>query len=313
MDKFAHIKCANKLEDIYINSKIIKILPKYFKDKYIIKTNPFILNEIQYLNTGGYEIVLPFIKEEIDSFKAITIFNDTLAKLENLNVTVASTDIKIQDFNSKILFMEGKNILAFFINQAIKKALKFLERDLKYTEVLIIDDKNNDNTYNIIDAIYSELNYLTIFTERADYFTEYAKKIYADTGLNLQILEQNKSAIKDADLIINLSSNINLDYFYKRGAIYFDLCGNSEKTIEILRKREDLNIIDDLIMSYNNSSIDNSLLETILYTKYEYFENFVVSKQYPENKNLISNIIKSNNLNIIAFSQHGNIIRKYNS
>lgn len=311
MDKFAYIKCVDKLEDIYIKSKIMRILPKYFKDKYIIKTNPFILNEIQYLNTGGYEIVLPFIKEEIDSFKAITIFNDTLAKLEDLNVTVASTNIKIQDFDSKILFMEGKNILAFFILQAIKKALKFLERDLKYTEVLIIDDKNNDNTYNIIDAIYSELNYLTIFTERADYFTEYAKKIYADTGLNLQILEQNKSAIKDADLIINLSSNINLDYFYKRGAIYFDLCNNSEKTVEILRKREDLNIIDDLIMSYNNSSISNSLLETILYIKYEYFKDFVVSKQY--NKSLIYNIIKSNNLNIIAFSQNGNIIRKYNS
>lgn len=311
MDKFAYIKCADKLEDIYIKSKIMRILPKYFKDKYIIKTNPFILNEIQYLNTRGYEIVLPFIKEEIDSFKAITIFNDTLAKLEDLNVTVASTDIKIQDFNSKILFMEGKNILAFFMLQAIKKALKFLERDLKYTEVLIIDDKNSDNTYNIIDAIYSELNYLTIFTERADYFTEYAKKIYADTGLNLQILEQNKSAIKDADLIINLSSNINLDYFYKRGAIYFDLCNNSEKTVEILRKREDLNIIDDLIMSYNNSSISNSLLETVLYIKYEYFKDFVVSKQY--NKSLISNIIKSNNLNIIAFSQNGNIIRKYNS
>lgn len=311
MDKFAHIKCADKLENIYIKSKIMKILPKYFKDKYIIKTNPFILDEIQYLNTGGYEIVLPFIKEEIDSFKAITIFNDTLSKLEDLSVTVASTDIKIQDFNSKILFMEGKNILAFFMLQAIKKALKFLERDLKYTEVLIIDDKNSDNTYNIIDAIYSELNYLTVFTERADYFTEYAKKIYADTGLNLQILEQNKSAIKDADLIINLSSNINLDYFYKRGAIYFDLCNNSEKTVEILRKREDLNIIDDLIMSYNNSSIDNSLLETVLYIKYEYFKDFVVSKQY--NKSLISNIIKSNNLNIIAFSQYGNIIRKYNS
>lgn len=311
MDKFAHIKCIDKVENIYIKSKLIRILPKYFKDKYIIKTNPFILNEIQYLNTGGYEIVLPFIKEEIDSFKAITIFNDTLSKLEDLRVTVASTDIKIQDFNSKILFMEGKNILAFFMLQAIKKALKFLERDLKYTEVLIIDDKNSDNTYNIIDAIYSELNYLTVFTERADYFTEYAKKIYADTGLNLQILEQNKSAIKDADLIINLSSNINLDYFYKRGAIYFDLCNNSEKTVEILRKREDLNIIDDLIMSYNNSSIDNSLLETVLYIKYEYFKDFVVSKQY--NKSLISNIIKSNNLNIIAFSQNGNIIRKYNS
>lgn len=311
MDKFAHIKCADKVENIYIKSKIIRILPKYFKDKYIIKTNPFILNEIQYLNTGGYEIVLPFIKEEMDSFKAITIFNDTLAKLEDLNVTVASTDIKIQDFKSKIFFMEGKNILTFFILQAIKKALKFLERDLKYTEVLIIDDKNSDNTYNIIDAIYSELNYLTVFTERADYFTEYAKKIYADTGLNLQILEQNKSAIKDADLIINLSSNINLDYFYKRGAIYFDLCNNSEKTVEILRKREDLNIIDDLIMSYNNISIDNSLLETVLYIKYEYFKDFVASKQY--NKSLIYNIIKSNNLNIIAFSQNGNIIRKYNS
>lgn len=311
MDKFAYIKCADKVENIYVKSKLIKILPKYFKDKYIIKTNPFILNEIQYLNTGGYEIVLPFIKEEIDSFKAITIFNDTLSKLEDLSVTVASTDIKIQDFDSKILFMEGKNILTFFMPQAIKKALKFLERDLKYTEVLIIDDKNSDNTYNIIDAIYSELNYLTVFTERADYFTEYAKKIYADTGLNLQILEQNKSAIKDADLIINLSSNINLDYFYKRGAIYFDLCNNSEKTVEILRKRDDLNIIDDLIMSYNNSSIDNSLLETVLYIKYEYFKDFVVSKQY--NKSLISNIIKSNNLNIIAFSQNGNIIRKYNS
>lgn len=311
MDKFAHIKCADKVENIYIKSKIIRILPKYFKDKYIIKTNPFILNEIQYLNIRGYEIVLPFIREEMDSFKAITIFNDTLAKLEDLNVTVASTGIKIQDFKSKIFFMEGKNILTFFILQAIKKALKFLERDLKYTEVLIIDDKNSDDTYNIIDAIYSELNYLTIFTERADYFTEYAKKIYADTGLNLQILEQNKSAIKDADLIINLSSNINLDYFYKRGAIYFDLCNNSEKTVEILRKREDLNIIDDLIMSYNNISIDNSLLETVLYIKYEYFKDFVVSKQY--NKNLISNIIKSNNLNIIAFSQYGNIIRRYNS
>ncbi len=314
MDRFSYIKCADCETNICVKPKIIKYLPKFFKDKYIVKTNPFVLNEINYLDTYGYEVILPFLKEETETFKAVTIFNKTSAILENLNVSTASTDIKIQDFDSKILFMGGKNIRFFFIIQSIKKVLKFLKKDLKYTEVLIIDG-GDDNTYNIIDAVYRELNYLTVFTNRSNCFTDYSKKIYEDTGLNLQILEQNKSAIKQADLIINLCAdiNINFDYFYKRGAIYFDLCNNTNKTLEILRKREDLIIIDDLIISYNNCSINNSLLESILYIKYETFKDFIVYKQYPKDKNLISNIIKSNRLNIIGFSQYGNIIKKYSS
>lgn len=315
MDKFAYLKCAERKEDIFIKSKFLKLLPQYFKNKYIIKTNPFIINKIEYLDVEGFEIILPLIKEELVGPKSQIIIKDTLFKLEEMGVITALTDIELSQTESKIIFMNGKSLIEFFIFFSIKKVLKFTGKDIKYIEIIIIDNGDDNSTYNMIDAIYEEINYLSIFTNRPEYFEEYSEKIFCDTGLNLQIIEQNKSALREADIIINLSSSneFNFDYFYKRGSIYIELSNNKEKTLEILRKRQDINIIDDIVISCDNKSIKNSLLEALLFIKSEFFRNFINCNEYPENKIIVNDIFKSYNLNIVGFCQYGNFIRQYKS
>lgn len=315
MHKFAYIKCAEKKQDIFIKSKFLKILPQYFKDKYIIKKNPFIINELEYLNVEGFEIILPLIKDELVTLKSQIIIKDTLFKLEEMGVITALTDIELPEIESKIIFMNGKSLIEFFILSSIKKALKFTQKDMKYIEIIIIDNEDNNSTYNIIEAIYEEINYLSVFTKRPECFEEYAEKIFCDTGLNLQIIEQNKSALKEADIIINLASSdeFNFDYFYKKGSIYIELSQNKEKTLEILRKRQDINIIDDIVLSCDNKSIKNSLFENLLFIKNIFFQNFINYNEYPKNKIIVNDIFKSYNLNIVGFCQYGNFIRQYKS
>lgn len=311
MDKFVYLKFAEKRQDIPIDSKIIKLLPWYFKYKYIIEKTPLIIKEIEYLDIEGYEVIIPLLESELNSPKSDIIIENTLFKLENMEVLTATTDINYFRPESNIQFMYGKNLMSFFILEAIKRILKFTRRTIQHTEVIIIDNDDESSTYNIIDSIYEELNYFTIFTNRREYFEEYSEKIYSDTGLNLQITEQNKSALKSADIIINLSadSTFNFDYFYKKGAVYFELSGNSQKTLEILRKRQDITIIDDIIINCDNKTIKNNILEAVLYIKNSAFRSFVDYNKCTENKNYST--MKYNNINIVGFYQYGNIIRQY--
>lgn len=315
MDKFAYLKCAEKKEDIIFKPKILKFMPKYFKDKYIIKSNPIIINSIEYLGINGYNITLPILKCEIEGQKAELVLKNTIAELDNMEViSFTSTDIKTP-LECNLIFLDGKRILKFFIFEAIKKILKFINKDIKYTEFLIIDNEDSDSTYNILNLIYEEINYLTLYTTRSEYFNDFIDKIYSDTGLNVQTINKNNQVMKEADIIINLSksNDINFDYFYKRGAVFFDLSGNSERTLDLLRKRNDLNVIDDLIFNCDTKNIKNNILETVLYIKESVFKDFIDCGICPQPKNSIMKISLKNKLNIIGFCQYGNIIRDYKS
>lgn len=315
MDKFAYLKYTETKKDIPINSIFINILPQYFKDKYIIKKNPLIINEIGYLDIEGYEIKLPLLEFETNTLKIETVIKKTVTELEQMGVVIATTDIKLCELYTQIIFINGKHLLNFFIAQALKRVLKFIQKDIKYIEILVIDSQDNYSTYNLINSIYTEINYLTLYTKRTEYFKNYIDKINLDTGLNLQIIEQNKSALKDADIIINLCNDdkINFDYFYKKGAVYFELSNNYNKALELLRKRQDINIIDDLIINCDTKHIKNNILEMVLYIKYSEFRDFINVDSFINNINLSSNIIEQNNLNIVGFCQYGNIIKQYNS
>lgn len=315
MEKFAYLKCAQNNRDIHIKSRFIRFMPKYFRDKYIVKNNPIFVEDIEILNVLGYNITVPIFETEIESLKANTVLDNTLKNLEFMDVISISSDIPIDCSKSKIVYMDGKNILQFFLLYSLQKAIKFTDKNIKYAEILIIDGDDEYKTYNTIKSIYDSINYLTLFTYRPEFFKSFAEKIYSDTGLNLQIVEQNKSAIKDADIIINLSADIkvNFDYFYKKGAIYFELSDNIQKELELLRKREDINVIDNISFSCNGKYVENSILESILYVSTICFKDFIDKNLYPENKIEISKFIKSVNLNITGFYQYGNIIRQYKS
>ena len=42
----------------------------------------------------------------------------------------------------------------------------------------------------VLDLIYEDLNYLTVVTDRSEYFTDFAETVYEETGLLVQMSEK---------------------------------------------------------------------------------------------------------------------------
>lgn len=315
MDKFTCIKCVENKQDIPIKNKIVSKLPWYFKDKYILKKMPYNIEDISFMDVPGLEVTLNFLEREMKGSKIERVIAYMLDDLYQREVCVAYTDTALQLHHTSIVFFEGKNLMSFFIWPVIKKALKYTNKELRNVEIFIIDNDDDNNTYNIIEAIYEEINFLTLFTNRAEYFRNYQEEIYSTTGLNLQIVDKNKALLKDADVIINLSDLLEerYDYFFKKGALYIDLAHNENKTLELLRKRTDINVLDNVIFSINNKRMDNSKIEAALYIKYRTFYDYICSYKYPKNKQAVYEIIKNEKLDITGFYHYRTIIRQYKS
>lgn len=281
--KFASICYCKTIDDIRING-IIKRMPKRLVDFYIKKKNPYMYKEVTLLEAEGLEVTLPLLQEEEYTQKWDEILAKTLEELKEKEVEIIIPPAKCVFPNSTMKIADGKAIFALLLNPVIDKCLKYFQKEKKHSEFLIIDG-GNFLTKVILDSVYPYVNFLGVYTDRAEDFEQTAKEIYEDTGLILQVFSNCKNALlKQADVIINGSYDMeNYDYYFKKKSIYLDVNKNRQKLKRMRQKREDMLFIDGLELKIDNAYYTTEIFEAVEYVKNKEFRNFL-SKQYDKEK-----------------------------
>ena len=249
MSRFAEITLVDDLSHVPIKFKMIRKAPGFMLDWYIKKFNPFTAEDMEILGERGLLVRMPLtvrdMSERSDFFIEQAI--QTLYTLRDYEVGIVlpprqpAGPVNDLAFPDIIPIADGSLVFAFFIMQAIEKSLKLAGKNIKTAEIVVID-ANPHLTMSVLDNIYPHVNYLTLITELE--YSDKCAQIYGDCGLNVGVFDFNRSNLESADIIININKVNKFDYYYKRGAIYFELVHRN--CTEIAMKRNDILIVDGL-------------------------------------------------------------------
>ena len=249
MPRFAEIRLIDDLRHIPLKFNILHKAPGFMLDWYIRRFNPFTAEGMEILGERGFLVRLPLtaddMQERPDYFNELAV--KTLYSLRDYGVeiilppTPQAGVLNASRFPEILPIADGHLTFSFFIMQAIEKTLKFVGKNIKTTEIVLIDG-NYDLTMSMLDNIYEHVNFLTLITD-TDYSDKCAQ-IYGDCGLNVSLSSYNRSSLESADIIINMRNENKFDYYYKRGAIYFEL--SRINGAEIAARRDDILIVDGL-------------------------------------------------------------------
>lgn len=263
MRSFAVIELIDDISLVPVKFKVLRRAPGFMLDWYIQKFNPFVAEQTEILGESGFLIRLPLT--ERDRLERPGYFAEmagrTLHSLRDYDVEIVLPPAG-GDFPDILPQADGRYAFPFFIMPAIIKMLKQVGKNIKNAEI-VLTDGSRGLTLSILDNIYPHVNYLTVITE-GDYEQKLAE-IFDDCGLNVHAADYNRSSLENADIIINTQEdNRRFDYYYKRGAIYFDLSrGNGA---ELAAKREDMLIVDGLLLRGADGTMGLGRFECGLYT-----------------------------------------------
>jgi len=252
MHGFAEIKLVDDINHIPVKFNILRKAPGFMLDWYIRKFNPFTAEDAQILGERGFLVKMPLTA--LDMRERQEYFNEqaarTLYSLRDYGVGIVLppampvNELSEARFPDILPIADGRLVFAIFMMQAIEKTLKLTGKSIRTAEIAIIDG-NKSITMSVLDTIYPHVNYLTLITD-LDY-SQKCTQMYNDCGLNVNMSDFNRSSLESADIIINIRDDNKYDYYYKRGAIYFQLAHRNGA--QIAAKRDDILIVDGLRLS----------------------------------------------------------------
>jgi len=247
MSGFAEMVLVDDLSHIPIKFNILRKAPGFMLDWYIRKFNPFTAQDMEILGERGFLVTLPLTErdrgERPEYFSEQT--EKTLYSLRDYGVGIVLPPGIPKDwkFPAVLPVADGYNVFAFFMMQAIEKTLKLAGKQVKTAEIVLIDGEFG-LTMTVLDNIYPYVNYLTLLTNSDALYMGKCARIYSDCGLNVNMSDYNRSSLESADIIINIREGNKFDYYYKRGAIYFEMARRNGTQVAV--KRDDVLIVDGL-------------------------------------------------------------------
>lgn len=262
--KIAVLNFLGSTDKIY-KSDFMKSLPKFILDLYIKLFNPYIKEETTILGAEAYKITLPFSKKEYKEKPYTHKLLEKTILLLTKNEDIIFTAPKEINLSENIQKVSENYITAVSIFELIKIIIKRRNLNLEKCHFIILDGKNSI-TNTVINKIYPEVNYFSIFTEEPENFEKSAEYIFEDTGLNINIFSNTKnSELRQCDIIINCgNTNPEFDYRFKKNAVYIDLSLNAENIKRLISKRNDLFITDSIMFKKDNTNYTAEIIETVL-------------------------------------------------
>ncbi|MDR2904198.1 MAG: hypothetical protein LBU77_06805 [Clostridiales bacterium] len=284
--KFAKLIYARSVDDIPVKYAIIKENPAAFMEWYVEKYNPFRLEKLTLAGETGYLVVLPLAEDEVFSNpgKAARVLQKTVGALAEYDVAVMTAPPACETLiKSAVPVATGAHLFPFFMIQAAEKALSADGKAIRECEFLILHE-NDDLTELIIDCIGANVNYLTILTaQRSERLNRKAEDVFYDAGLNIRFTKSAKAAAESADVIINAARmDLKQDNRLKRGAVYFDLCGDKAAFRRLLSHRPDMRFYDGLALRYKKETLSLCELAAALFLGSASYRAIVSKRYRPE-------------------------------
>lgn len=166
--------------------------------------------------------------------------------------TLLLEDIKEIEDKCGLKVLDGRSEIVSHIPYVLKEICRLRNQLLNEKEILIISD-DTVLTEKLAISIAKELRFLTVKSNEEVYLEKLEREVLIETGLSLQSIGKLDRTVQNFDIIINMSSDINLDtYNIKKSAIIIDI--SIGRRLQALNSnRKDLVILTDLL--FKNSGI----------------------------------------------------------
>ncbi|MCI9353604.1 MAG: hypothetical protein HFE58_02185 [Firmicutes bacterium] len=298
--KFAEIQFSAKKEDFGVHKILLK-LPHSILNWYLLQYHPFYIEEMKLANVEGYKVKL-YQNLEQQTEKQKKQIEKLLLLLEQKDVIVLLTNCNIiPPDNIKICY--GTILNSFLVLQAAQKAIKRQYKTLQESRFLIVDGENSI-TNLVLDILHPHVNYLSIYTNRQQYFTKKAEQIYENYGLCLEIFTGEKNKLFETfNVIINCSNAMdNYDYKIQKNAFYFDIVQNKPKMQRLLSRRNDLLLSDGLLLKWQNNTYYSKQLEAIFCITENHFHHFLYYDYHQQSVEEIKNLLQQKKITVTGFT-----------
>ncbi len=253
---------------------LVKLLPQKYYWNYILKKLPVAIEKVEYIGEKGQNIILPIEEKQLENCtkEYIEKLVEKISEKYQVYIMCFPEEIKRYiNIDSKISTI----VKYVMLEQIVEKILYMKSLDYKYLKMAIIDSGDEKVNY-VITRFIDHLNYLTIITNRVNYFTEITENIYNSTGLVVETIEPPLQNKLESNLIIDLSTEINKNYhYYETGATVLDIIGDKHRIKNLATKRKDITIIQDIRIYSEENIIDNNILSDILIRKNQNLNNFI--------------------------------------
>lgn len=255
--------CTHKVNQSFAMWLRNKFQPK----KYIMRANKKLIyykEDIRVMGKQGVLAELPFTEEEIKELpndylkdyieKILEVYDFSTCYLRNeLSFLSGPFHMEKKWMFSYLLFKEG---LFLFLEQngISKKQARFVVVDSGDKKILLI-----------LQTIIEYANYLTIVTDRKEYFSEIVDVVYEETGLMVNVESASAQKRIIGNTVINLDrGNHRLYTYFEENACVIDLEFNREKLTYLANRRKDLNILYDYEIVINGEELDKELAAEVL-------------------------------------------------
>jgi len=233
MEGFIYIVSAKTYFDELRTKKLYKHIPEFIFKKVDSKLYGDIVNEFKVKDeTIGYGVGLTIIEnlgeeellcrieESLENKLPIKKLNSIIfEKNYNLSLTKKLIDKKILISTDR-----PKEIKVQTIPLVLKRILENIDEFNMETELLIIP-KVEEDIDCLLHKIYSDIKFISIYTENEELGNKIINKVMNDTGLAIGIIS-DISKINRFDIIINFKDDIKFKKWVKQKSIIFNIYNN---------------------------------------------------------------------------------------
>lgn len=258
------------MEEEMVNKQYGKLLKRisvnwYYKN--LIKNLPMKLGKITFLGDSIPCVMLPFTKEEKESLPNQYLDQYIEAVMKHLNINRAYCMEELQKRDYERAERERTLIKFLYLGQLVDSSrdrLHIEEKDMK----LVVIDSMDKRIEHVLEQFINNLNYLTIITNREEYFTGFRDMIYDTTGLVVECEELPLKNHIEGNIIIDLDSESYKNYnFFPYGACVIDVNSSAKKRQYLQERRKDLSIIYDVDLLYQGNIIKKDMMVNYLRAK----------------------------------------------
>lgn len=247
--------------------KLIKRISTNWYYKNLIKRLPMKLGKLSFLGDSLPCAMLPFTKADKEKLPNQYLDQYIEEVMKYLNINRAYCMEELQERNHERAERERSLIKFLYLRQLVviaREKLHIEEKDMK----LVIIDSHDKRIEHVLEQFVCNLNYLTIITNREEYFDGFRDMIYDTTGLVVEFEELPLKDHIEGNIIIDLDSESYKSYnFFPYGSCVVDVNSSAKKRQYLQERRKDLTIIYDVNLMYQGNIIKKDMMVSYLRAK----------------------------------------------
>ena len=273
---FIKLMDTNQNEDFLIEKedmveksydKIIKRISTDWYYKNLMKRLPMKLGKLTFLGDSIPCAMLPFTKEDKANLPSQYLDQYIEEVMKHLNINRAYCMEELQERDNERAERERTLIKFLYIKKLVeigREKLRIEEKDMK----LVIIDSGDKRIEHVLEQFINNLNYLTIITNREEYFSGFRDMIYDTTGLVVEFEELPLKNHIEGNIIIDLDRECYKSYnFFPYGSCVIDVNSSAKKRQYLQERRKDLTIIYDVNPLYQGNIIKKDMMVNYLRAK----------------------------------------------